>query len=39
LGFEHAVSLQATASSHQARLYKLNPDFNDLHDVELMVQM
>jgi hypothetical protein len=39
LGFEHAVSLQATASSHQARLYKLNAVFKDLHDVELVVRM
>ena len=29
----------ATARSHQARLYTLDADFKDLHDVELMQRL
>ncbi len=31
-----AISILATTRAHQARLYTLDSDFKDLHDVELM---
>ena len=31
-----AISILATTRAHQARLYTLDADFKDLHDVELM---
>jgi predicted nucleic acid-binding protein len=31
-----SISILATTRAHQARLYTLDADFKDLHDVELM---